>query len=63
MAKVTTERLRELPVGKMLIAALPDAKAINTAKALAYRLQHELGCRFECKSDYRECVITITKKP
>lgn len=48
-------------IGQTVTFELPDARAINSGKALAYRLQHELGCNFSAVSDFTNNRLTITK--
>lgn len=61
--KVTTETLREIQVGDTIVFALPDASAINTGKAIAYRLGPILRCRFRAASDFVNNTLTLTKLP
>lgn len=61
--KVTTEVLRNMAIGKPVTFDLPDADAINTGKAIAYRLQHSLRCKFSAVSDYANNQLTLTKIP
>ncbi|MCM1022291.1 MAG: hypothetical protein NC403_08815 [Muribaculaceae bacterium] len=61
--KVTTEALREMQVGETIVFALPDASAINTGKAIAYRARHVLRCRFRAASDFVNNTLTLTKLP
>lgn len=59
--KVTSETLRNMAVGESITFELPNADAINTGKAIAYRLQNSLGCKFGAVSDYANNRLTITK--
>lgn len=61
--KVTTEALREMAMGETVVFALPDAAAINTGKAIAYRVRHVLQCRFKAASDFVNNTLTLTKLP
>lgn len=61
--KVTTEVLRYMATGEQRTFHLPNAAAIYTAKALAYRLGNIDGCRFGTASDFANNTITITKLP
>lgn len=61
--KVTTKALREMAAGETKIFVLPDASAINTGKAIAYRLGPVLHCRFRAVSDYVYNTLTLTKLP
>ncbi len=59
--KVTSDALRKMEIGQTLTFDLPDAGAIESGKAIAYRLQHTLHCRFSAISDYTNNRLTITK--
>ncbi len=59
--KVTTEALRGMAMGESLIFELRDARAIDSGKATAYRLQNYLNCKFSAESDYRNNRLKITK--
>lgn len=59
--KVTSEALRGMKTGETRTFELPDADAVNTGKAIAYRLQHVLKCKFSAESDYVNNRLTITK--
>lgn len=59
--KVTAAVLREMEPGKSITFELPDADAVNTGKAIAYRMKHILKCRFKCVSDFETNKLTITK--
>lgn len=61
--RVTTEALREMQMGETVTFELPDAKAVDSGKALAYRYQHTLGCKLGAVSDYANNKLTITKSP
>ena len=39
------------------------AIVINSGKAIAYRLQNSLGCKFSAESDFSNNTLTITKNP
>lgn len=60
--RVTTQMLRDMPVGQELKVQLPDAGAILNAKSLTYRTAHLLGCKFEVRTDYQKGELVITKK-
>lgn len=62
-AKVTTDDLRALREGETMVFKVADADAINCGKALAYRLQRIIGCKFKAASDYDNNRLTITKLP
>lgn len=59
--KVTSEALRKMEIGQTITFDLPDADAINSGKAIAYRLQHSLRCKFRSTADYVNNRLTITK--
>ena len=63
LKKVTSERLRDMAMGEELTFELPNSNAINSGKAIAYRLQHSLGCKFSAVSDYANNTLKIIKKP
>lgn len=59
--KVTSEVLRKMEIGQTVTFELPDADAINSGKAIAYRLQNSLRCKFSAVSDYTNNRLTLTK--
>lgn len=64
--KVTSDALREMAVGETRIFDLlgdneAQAKAANSGKAIAYRLQWELGCKFTAQIDRVNSKLIITK--
>lgn len=59
--KVTSDALRRMKIGQTETFDLPDADAINSGKAIAYRLQNSLCCKFSAISDYANNRLTITK--
>lgn len=59
--KVTSEALRKMEIGQTVTFELPDADAINSGKAIAYRLQNSLRCKFSAVSDYANNRLTLTK--
>lgn len=59
--KVTSEALRKMEIGQTITFELPDADAINSGKAIAYRLQNSLRCKFRAISDYTNNRLTISK--
>lgn len=61
--KVTTEALRAMAMGETKVFHLPDSDAIDSGKALAYRIIHSERCRFKASSDYTEMTLTLTKLP
>ena len=61
--KVTSEALRRMEMGETITFRLADADAINTGKAMAYRLQYSLECKFTAASDYANNALTLTKNP
>lgn len=54
-------QLRAMEQGETLTFAAPSAGAIESAKATAYRLQHQLRCKFSVKSDYANGTFQITR--
>lgn len=54
-------QLRAMEQGETLTFAAPSAGAIESAKTTAYRLQHQLGCKFSVKSDYASGTFQITR--
>ena len=50
-------------IGQTITFHLTDANAINSGKAIAYRLQNSLGCKFTAASDYANNTLTLTKNP
>lgn len=64
--QVTSKALRGMAMGEIKPFALPErepntSRAANSGKALAYRLQRELGCKFTASTDYENKTLTITK--
>ena len=60
---MTSEALRRMEMGETITLRLADADAINTGKAMAYRLQYSLECKFTAASDYINNTLTLTKNP
>lgn len=50
-----------MQMGETITFELPDADAINSGKAIAYRLQNSLRCKFSAVSDFTNNRLTITK--
>lgn len=64
--KVTCEALRQMKTGQTVTFRLPErepwlSRAVNSGKAIAYRLQRELGCKFTAATDFDNATLTITK--
>lgn len=64
--KVTSAALRKMKVGQTGTFELPKkepylSRAANSGKAIAYRLQRELNCKFTAVTDFENAVLTITK--
>lgn len=64
--KVTSDALRQMKIGRTETFDLPDrepatSRAANTGKAIAYRLQRELGCKFKAVTDFDNKTLTLTK--
>lgn len=58
-----TDVLRNIAMGKSKTFKLESSMAINSCKAIAYRLQYDLGCKFSAESDYINRTLTLTKLP
>lgn len=63
LVKVTADALRRMEMGETVTFAVPDADAVETGKAIAYRMKNLLRCKFSCRSDYAANTLTITKSP
>lgn len=61
--KVTSDELREMKMGRTETYQLGSASEVNSGAALAYRLQYELGCKFQTKTDRENNRLTISKIP
>lgn len=59
--KLTRDDLRSIDVGKTKTFYLPDAKACDNGKSLAYQFQNLLGCKFSVQTDYAANTLTITR--
>lgn len=59
--KVTRDDLRAIQTGQSMTFDLPDAKACDNAKSLAYQFQNILGCKFSVQTDYAANTLTITR--
>ena len=62
MDKVTRDDLRSMKNDELRTFDLPDAKACDSAKSLAYQLQNHLKCKFKVSTDYKKNRITILRK-
>lgn len=60
-SKLTRDDLRSIEVGRTRTFYLPDAKACDNGKALAYQFQNLLGCKFSVRTDYVAYTLTITR--
>ena len=60
VVKLTRDDLRSIEVGRTKAFTLPDAKACDNGKALAYQFQNILRCKFSIKTDYVNNQLTIT---
>ena len=59
--KISSKDIRSIPVGTSVTFIVDHPKRIDTAKALAYRLNAlEEGKRYACKSDFGNRRITIS---
>lgn len=61
VVKLTRDDLRSIEVGRTKAFTLPDAKACDNGKALAYQFQNILRCKFSVKTDYTANTLTITR--
>lgn len=64
--KISSEDIRSIPVGTSVTFIVDHPKRIDTAKALAYRLnamEPDSGKKLSCKSDFKNRRITITAIP
>lgn len=66
--KVTSGALRKMEIGQTVTFELPKtepalSRAANTGKAIAYRLQREIGCFFKASTDFTNHTLTLTKLP
>ena len=59
--KVTSDDLRQMEIGETRTFVLPDAGAIYSARATAFRIQNLLGCKFRTSADFNDNRLTITK--
>lgn len=59
--KLTRDDLRSISVGETKTFALPDARACDNGKSLAYQYQNILGCKFSVKTDYLANTLSITR--
>lgn len=59
--KLTRDDLRSIGMGETKTFTLPNAKACDTGKAVAYQLQNLIGCKFSVRTDYTARTLTITK--
>ncbi|WP_290096995.1 hypothetical protein [uncultured Duncaniella sp.] len=64
--KVTSDALRKMEIGQTVTFELPQtepylSRAVNSGKAIAYRLQRELDCKFTAVTDFDNAILTITK--
>lgn len=61
MERVTRDDLRGMAIGETKEFHLPNAKACDNAKSVAYQLQNQEGCKFNVSTDYTNNVISISK--
>jgi hypothetical protein len=59
--RLTRNDLRLIDVGATKAFQLPNAKACNNGKSMAYQFQHDLGCKFSIRTDYNASTLTITR--
>ncbi len=60
--KVTVSDLQGMKVGETRTFELPDARAIENGKVLAYRTGRMSGCRYKASSDFVNSTLTLTKE-
>lgn len=63
MERVTRDALRAMGMGETRTFDLPNAKACDNGKSVAYQLQNQLQCRFTVSTDYVNNRLSITKNP
>lgn len=61
LEKVTREYLRGMRMGETRTLDLPNARACDNGKVVAYQVQNLLGCKFSISTDYTNNRLTITK--
>lgn len=61
LEKVTREYLRGMQMGETRTLDLPNARACDNGKVVAYQVQNLLGCKFSISTDYTNNRLTITK--
>ena len=59
--KLTRDDLGSIKMGMTKTFTLPDAKACDNGKSLAYQFQNLLGCKFSVQTNYAACTLTITR--
>lgn len=59
--KLTREDLRSIQIGETRTFFLPNARACDTGKSVAYQYQNILGCKFSVQTDYAACSLSITR--
>ncbi len=59
--KLTRDNLRSIDVGQTKVFALPNAKACDNGKSLAYQFQNIVGCKYRVQTDYATNTLTITR--
>ncbi len=60
-SRLTRDGLRSIGAGESKTFRLPDARACDNGKVLAYQMQNLLGCRFSVRTDYAANTLTITR--
>jgi len=61
MEKVTRSDLRNMAAGETRVFELPNGRACDNAKSVAYQLQNVDGCKYSVDTDYTNSKISITK--
>ena len=58
-----TARLRKVAPGQSIVLKLPNSRAMDACKTVAYRVGHEMHCRFKAQSDFVNRTLTLTRLP
>lgn len=59
--KLTRDDLRSINVGETKTFTLPNARACDNGKSLAYQFQNILECKFKVATNYQSNQLTITR--
>lgn len=58
---LSRKALRDMEEGRTYVYRLPSAAACDSAKTMAYHMQHLLGCRFTARTNYGERTVTLVR--